>query len=315
LANQKEKGHPLTSNSGKEGEILTLCLKKCSFVLLLISLVIYIMACTFPANDAKEPPPSIQAPAANPPVPPLAAGNDSQAAPIDPNTRPDASYSWYYIPNTDHKTPRIPDEVLPKISANQAIYTIADSNKNICLTFDEGYELGYTGQILDTLKANQVKAAFFITGHYVNTQPQLVKRMKEEGHLVCNHTQNHKDLALLNKSEIVEEIISLEKNTLDKTGVHTSKFLRPPMGNYSDLSLAVAKELGYTTVFWSMALVDWDPNKQPGADAVYKSIIKNIHPGAIILLHAVSQSDAEALDRVIKELLREGYTFAPLPGA
>lgn len=222
-------------------------------------------------------------------------------------------YSWYYNPNANHLVPGIPPEASKLLSQYGALYVVPNAGHKIYLTFDEGYELGYTGQILDTLKSNQIHAAFFITAQFLKTQPELVKRMKAEGNLVCNHTANHKDLATLSRENMRQEIISLDQSVQGQTGISLDKYLRPPMGNYSELSLAVTRELGYTTVFWSMALVDWDPNKQPGVESVYQHIVKNIHPGAIILLHGVSKSDTEALDRVIKELHQEGYIFSTFP--
>ncbi len=293
---------------------MTQSIRKSLNTFFLACLILSIISCKpMPSDEIAKDNPSVQQlpPAPSQPTPmPAPAPDQDQVEPVPPDAKPGKAYSWYYTPNAEHQQPRIPAEVLKKINDQQAIYIMDASRRVIYLTFDEGYKLGYTSEILDILHANDVKAAFFITGHYVNTQPLLVKRMRDEGHLVCNHTQNHKDLALLGKDDIIEEIALLEKTTLSKTGVVIDKYLRPPMGNYSDLSLAVTREIGYTSVFWSMALVDWDPNKQPGAEAVYRSIIKNIHPGAVILLHGVSQSDTEALDRVIKELIRQGYSFS-----
>lgn len=218
--------------------------------------------------------------------------------------------SWYYIPAKNHQAPTIPKEASQMLDAYRGIWLMPANEKRIYLTFDEGYELGYTGQILDVLKANQVKAAFFITGQYVKTQPSLVRRMKAEGHLVCSHTQNHKDMSKLNREEIISEITLLEQEVQGRTGITLDKYLRPPMGCYSDLSLAAALEQGYRSVFWSMAYEDWDPAKQPGAEKSYQFVTSNIHPGAVILLHAVSQSNAEALERILKELKQQGYVFS-----
>lgn len=218
--------------------------------------------------------------------------------------------SWYYNPAKNHQTPTIPEEASNMLDAYRGIWLLPNSEKRIYLTFDEGYELGYTGHILDVLKDNQVKAAFFITGQYVKTQPSLVRRMKAEGHLVCSHTQNHKDMSRLKREEIASEITLLEQEVQSRTGITLDKYLRPPMGCYSDLSLAVALEQGYRSVFWSMAYEDWDPAKQPGAEKSFQFINSNVHPGAVILLHAVSQSNAEALDRIVKELKQQGYVFS-----
>lgn len=226
-------------------------------------------------------------------------------------TTPSAkTLSWYLTRNKEHAVPVIPSDVAQMLTDNQGIYALPNVNRKIYLTFDCGYELGYTPTILDTLQRSQVKAAFFITGQYIESQPELVKRMQTEGHLVCNHTWNHPDLSTVSKDKLTQEINSLEQRYGELTGVPMDKFIRPPMGNYSASSLQWTRELGYTSVFWSMAWVDWDPKKQPGADFVYNHVLDNIHPGAIILMHAVSQSDTEALERIITELKAQGYVFS-----
>lgn len=227
------------------------------------------------------------------------------------NTKPTKeSYSWYYRPNSEHQTPSVSEDVQTMLASNDAFYVLPNNDQKIYLTFDEGYENGYSGQILDILKANNVRAAFFITGHYLKSQPDLVKRMKSEGHLVCNHTLNHPDLSTVSQEKFEQEITSLENSFRELTGLEMDKYLRPPMGNYSPTSLGYAREMGYRTVFWSMAFKDWDVSNQPGAEYSYQHVINNIHPGAVILLHAVSQSNTEALDRIIKDLTAQGYTFA-----
>lgn len=220
------------------------------------------------------------------------------------------SYSWYFMRNNQHQTPAINQDIQNLLAENQAGYVIPNANNKIYLTFDCGYELGYTPAILDTLQRQQVKAAFFITGHYIESKPELVKRMQAEGHLVCNHTWNHPDLAKVNQDKLQQEISSLENRYQELTGVPMDKYLRPPMGNYSTDSLKWTGDLGYTTIFWSMAWKDWDPQQQPGADFVYQHVLDNIHPGAIILMHAVSSSDTEALEKTISDLKTQGYVFS-----
>lgn len=228
---------------------------------------------------------------------------------VPPQPAPVKSYSWYLTLNDKHLVPQVDQASQDLLSQNNAFYVLPN-NQDIYLTFDCGYELGYTSKILDILQANQVRAAFFITGQYIKTQPELIKRMKAEGHLVCNHTMNHPDCSLLSSDQLEQEIIPLEERFAALTGFEMDKYLRPPMGTYSAASLAATKNLGYTTVFWSLALRDWDPNKQPGADYSYQYVMKNIHPGAVILLHAVSKSDTEALDQILKDLQSQGYVFA-----
>lgn len=232
----------------------------------------------------------------------------SKASPVEYVTA--KSFSWYTLPNNTHTTPQMPAEILKLLADHNAFYVLPNAENKVYLTFDEGYELAYTPQILDILKANNVKAAFFITGQYIKSQPELVKRMHAEGHLVCNHTVNHSNLSRLSAESIKNEIMDLDQKYADLTGSKMAPYIRPPTGMYSEQSLEVTKELGYTTVFWSIALNDWDPAKQPGAEYSYKYVTDHIHPGAVILLHAVSQSDTEALDRIIKDLQAQGYIFS-----
>jgi peptidoglycan-N-acetylmuramic acid deacetylase len=229
---------------------------------------------------------------------------------VIPPTSNNKSHSWYLTLNSTHQIPYVDPGIQSLLAENNAFYALPNNSSKIFLTFDCGYELGYTGQILDTLNANQVKAAFFITGQYLHSQPGLVKRMKAEGHLVCNHTMNHPDLSALTADKIQQELTKLEQEYTNITGYPLDKYLRPPMGNYSALSLQAANQAGYSTVFWSLAFRDWDPNNQPGAEYSYQYVINNIHPGAVILLHAVSQSDTAALDQIIKDLKNQGYVFA-----
>lgn len=239
--------------------------------------------------------------------------NEPDPTPIEPMEQvppPATSDSWYFQRNNQHQVPYVDETIKVRLNANNSLYYLESPDNKIYLTFDEGYELGYTGQILDTLKANDVKAIFFITGHYLNSQPDLVIRMKQEGHLVGNHTVNHPDMGIAEARIIESEIKDLEEKYTILTGMPMDKYLRPPMGLYSDASLAATANLGYTTVFWSMAFNDWDPNKQPGAEYSYQHVMDNIHPGAVILLHAVSESNTMALDKIIKDLKAAGYTFS-----
>ncbi|MEN6389851.1 MAG: polysaccharide deacetylase family protein [Syntrophomonas sp.] len=285
--------------------------QKGAFISVLVLLFTVIACSTGPSTTPLQPSPKPTENAAQP-VAPLPYQNGSPDTATVPPTPAAASQvlSWYYNPAKNHQAPTIPKEASNLLGDYRGIWLLPNNEKRIYLTFDEGYELGYTEQILNVLKDNQVKAAFFITGQYVKTQPSLVQRMKAEGHLVCSHTQNHKDMSKLSKEEIVSEITLLEKEVLSRTGVTLDKYLRPPMGCYSDLSLAVALEQGYRSVFWSMAYEDWDPAKQPGAEKSYQFVTRNVHPGAVILLHAVSESNTEALDRILKELKQQGYVFS-----
>lgn len=220
------------------------------------------------------------------------------------------SLSWYLRPNLDHRTPEGPTNSQALLNEYQAFYVLPDAGNKIYLTFDEGYELGYTPQILDILQANNVKATFFITGHYLKSQPDLVKRMVNEGHMVANHTWNHPNLAKVTPEKLREEISILETEFNTLTGTNMPRYIRPPEGAYSETSLKLTSELGYKTVFWSLAFHDWDPNNQPGRDYSYQYVLDHIHPGAVILLHAVSESNTEALNDIIVDLQKEGYIFS-----
>jgi peptidoglycan-N-acetylmuramic acid deacetylase len=230
--------------------------------------------------------------------------------PTGPVTPAVPSASWWFTRNQNHQIPAVNQDTKTLLAANNAFYVLPNNQNKIYLTFDEGYELGYTSTILDTLDRHHVKAAFFITGQYIKTQPDLVRRMQASGHLVGNHTWNHPDLPTLSQNSFNQEILSLEQKYLEVTGTPMARYLRPPMGNYSSTTLQWTNALGYKTVFWSMAFADWDPNQQPGAEFSYQHVIANIHPGAVILLHAVSKSNTEALDRIITELTRQGYVFS-----
>lgn len=278
---------------------------------IIIFMVFCLSGCQRQAADKANTPSPTPSPVAETPKPSAEPVAELDEPPVESNTAPAAkSYSWYFTRNNQHQIPAVNQDISNLLAANGAFYVLPNNSSKIYLTFDAGYELGYTARILDTLKANGVNAAFFITGQYLHTQPELVKRMKAEGNLVCNHTLNHPDCAKISRDTLEKEIKSLEEEYLQVTGQEIDRYLRPPMGNYSELSLKTTSELGYKTVFWSMAFADWDPAKQPGADYSYNHVIANIHPGAVILLHAVSQSDTEALDRIIKDLKSQGYVFA-----
>lgn len=194
-----------------------------------------------------------------------------------------------------------------------AYYLGDETKKEIYLTFDAGYENGNTEKILDALKENKVKAAFFLVGNYIETCPELVKRMKDEGHIVGNHTYHHKDMAsLTSKDSFLEELKSLEDLCKKITGKDMDKYYRPPQGKFSENQLQWAKEEGYKTCFWSLAYVDWDEKKQPSKEDAMEKLTKRIHPGAIILLHSTSSTNGEIMDDIIKEWKKMGYTFGQL---
>ena len=187
------------------------------------------------------------------------------------------------------------------------------SQKTIYLTFDAGYENGYTPAILDALKKHNAKATFFVVGHYIETSPELVRRMVAEGHTVGNHTCHHPDMSKIADADAFrEEIQSLEALYQETTGQEMVKFYRPPQGKYSESNLKMAQELGYRTFFWSLAYVDWNTDKQPTADEAFSKLIPRIHPGAIVLLHSTSATNAAILDELLTKWEAMGYTFGSL---
>ncbi len=186
----------------------------------------------------------------------------------------------------------------------------ADS-KYIYLTFDLGYEAGYTENILNTLKENNVPATFFITAHYVNTASDLVKRMIDEGHIIGNHTVNHKSMPSLSEDKLTQELMDLHTAIYEKFN-YEMIYMRPPKGEYSEKSLDITTKLGYIPVMWSFAYADWDEAKQPSKEDGINKIIENVHNGEIMLLHATSKTNMEILGTVINQIKSMGYEFKSL---
>lgn len=218
--------------------------------------------------------------------------------------------SWYYKPNQQHTLPEVNAKGKAWLEKYRGIYHGDVSGKNLYLTFDEGYENGYTPQILDTLKENNVKVAFFITGDYLRRNSELVKRMIQEGHIVGNHTDNHPSLPQISEEKIRKEINTLSEAYQNTTG-GSMTYLRPPMGEYSEKSLKITNEMGYRNVFWSVAIVDWRPEAGTPEENKNK-VMERLHSGAVILLHAVNKANAEMLGDFIKECREQGYQFRTL---
>lgn len=188
---------------------------------------------------------------------------------------------------------------------------LREDKKNILLTFDQGYENGYTAQILDTLKEKKVKAVFFLLQDYAERNPELVQRMIDEGHIVGNHSVSHYSMPDLSVEECRQEIEGLQEYMKQNFGV-TMKLFRPPMGEFSEQSLSVTKDCGLSTMLWSFAYADWDVNAQPDPAQAKEKLIGAAHEGAIYLLHSVSQTNAEVLDEVIDGIRDEGFEFEKL---
>ena len=225
-------------------------------------------------------------------------------------------YNWYCVHRKDHLQPSAAPEI-SFIKEFDGFYIDCDhgddcSDKVIYLTFDAGYENGNIEKILDTLKEEQVCGAFFILGNLINKNTELVKRMFDEGHLVCNHTFSHAAMVNKNKEQFAEELDKIEKFCLEKTGNHMAKYYRPPEGKFDRASMQYAKELGYKTIFWSFAYADWDNSAQMSAEKARNKILSNIHNGEIMLLHPTSATNAQILADVIRELKSQGFRFGSL---
>ncbi len=194
-----------------------------------------------------------------------------------------------------------------------AAYLGNTGEKVLYLTFDAGYENGCTAKILDILKKHQVPAAFFLVGNYLEKNPDLVRRMVAEGHTVGNHTMHHPDMSKTSDAaSFQKELQDLEKLYFDITGQEMAKFYRPPQGTYSEENLKMAKALGYKTVFWSLAYVDWQNDKQPTAEYAFGKLLPRTHNGAVVLLHSTSETNAQILDELLTRWENMGYTFATL---
>ncbi len=194
-----------------------------------------------------------------------------------------------------------------------AYYVGDGEEKVIYLTFDAGYENGNTEPILDALKKHHAPATFFVVGHYLESAPELVKRMVDEGHCVGNHTYNHLDMSQISDMDSFrKEMEDVSKLFAEITGKELSMYYRPPQGKYSVENLRMAKEMGYKTFFWSLAYVDWYQDKQPSKEEAFEKLTGRIHPGAIVLLHSTSQTNGEVLDELLGKWESMGYCFRPL---
>lgn len=194
-----------------------------------------------------------------------------------------------------------------------AYYTGNTSKQTIYLTFDVGYENGNTSTLLDALKKHQAPATFFVVGNFIEDNPNLIKRMVKEGHTIGNHTYSHPDMSQIStKKSFQTELNKVEILYQDATGEKMTKFYRPPQGKYSQSNLRMAQELGYYTFFWSLAYVDWYENDQPSHEEAFDKLVSRIHPGAIVLLHSTSSTNAEILDDLLTRWEEMGYRFGDL---
>lgn len=223
-----------------------------------------------------------------------------------------ADGNWGLSFQTEGKPP-VANATADELKRYNACYADMTDEKIIYLTFDAGYENGNTEMILDALKKHRVPAAFFIVGNYLETSPELVKRMLSEGHIVANHTYHHPDMSKISSKEAFQtELTDLETRFTEITGQTMPKYYRPPQGKYSEENLKMAKDLGYHTFFWSLAYVDWYQDKQPTREEAFKKLLGRIHPGAIVLLHSTSSTNAAILDELLTRWEDMGYQFGSI---
>jgi len=223
-----------------------------------------------------------------------------------------ANGNWGLSFQTEGKPP-VANATADQLAKYNACYAEMTEEKVLYLTFDAGYENGYTPAILDALKKHNVPATFFVVGNYLETSPDLVKRMVAEGHHVANHTYHHPDMSKISSKEAFQtELTQLEEVYKEITGLSMPKYYRPPQGKYSEQNLQMAKELGYTTFFWSLAYVDWYQDNQPTREEAFEKLLGRIHPGAIVLLHSTSSTNAEILDELLIKWKEMGYEFRSL---
>ena len=200
-----------------------------------------------------------------------------------------------------------------ELAEYDAYYCGDEDEKVLYLTFDAGYENGYTPEILDVLKKEKVPAAFFVVGTYIEQNPELVKRMEEEGHIVANHTMDHPDMsAIMDEDAFRQQLEQVEKLYKEATGKNMKKFYRPPQGKFSFANLQMAQKMGYQTAFWSLAYVDWYVDQQPSREEALSKLLPRTHNGAIILLHSTSKTNAQVLQELITKWKEEGYQFKSL---
>lgn len=236
---------------------------------------------------------------------------EGEAVLTNSGTASNEKIGWGIKRNDNHEQPDLGKRNQTLLEQNGGIAMGNKEKKYIYLTFDEGYEAGYTPQILEALKQNEVKATFFITAHYINTEPELVKQMIEQGHIIGNHTVNHKSMPDLNKQEIESEVMKLHQVMQEKFQ-YEMKYLRPPKGEYSERTLQETQSLGYKTVMWSFAYQDWDEKNQPDKTKAKQKILDNLHPGEIMLLHGNSKTNTDLLGEIIQEAKKMGYEFKSL---
>lgn len=221
-------------------------------------------------------------------------------------------FHWGFKKSANGVPPNAGAALESLLDRHGAIYKGKPDEKIAYLTFDNGYENGYTESILDTLKKEDAPATFFLTGHYLKSAAPLVKRMVEEGHGIGNHSYDHPNMANLTEDGMEKEWKKFDELLLKTAGVERTIYARPPEGIFNDALLAKGNELGYRHIFWSVAFIDWHADKPRGRDYAYNELMKQLHPGAVILMHTVSPDNAEALPDFIRDAKKAGYEFRTL---
>lgn len=223
-----------------------------------------------------------------------------------------SSGSWGLSFQEDGQKP-LANSSIEELATYNAFYAKDTEEKILYLTFDAGYENGNTTPILDALKKHNVPATFFVVGTYIKDNPELIKRMITDGHIVGNHTYHHYNMSKISSLDtFTEELQSVESAYKEITGENMSKLYRPPQGIYSTANLQMAKDLGYKTFFWSLAYVDWYQDNQPTHEEAFDKLLSRVHPGSIVLLHSTSSTNAEILDELLTKWKDMGYTFGTL---
>ncbi len=259
-----------------------------------------------PSAEAASPSPSAavtQAPS------PSAAAKPAVSAPAAKPGNDTKAYSWYYMKKKDHQVPGFPGEVKDLSPNKKAVWV--GTGKTVYLTFDTGGAMGESDKLLQILKDNDVKVTFFLVGYNVKAYPDFAKKVVEEGHTIGNHTMTHKDMTEISEEAAMKEIDDFAALIKETTGKPVAPVFRFPYGKYSMRLLDKVSEKGYTSVFWSTAMRDWEP-RAGGAEEPYNDIMNGLHEGNIILMHQGSEENIEALDRIIKDVKKEGYSFGTL---
>jgi peptidoglycan-N-acetylmuramic acid deacetylase len=221
-------------------------------------------------------------------------------------------FHWGFMPSRNEEPVEIGEPLEGLLDKYGAIYKGDSDKKIVYLTFDNGYENGFTESILKTLREEQAPATFFLTGHYLTSATDLVKQMVKDGHIIGNHSYGHPNMARLTSDEMISEWNKFDQKLKELTGIERTYYARPPEGTFNEKVLKVGLEHNYLHIFWSVAFKDWLKDERRGYEYAYNALMNQLHPGAIILMHTVAQDNAEALPKFIKAAKEKGYTFGSL---